>query len=104
MSLLLLVDLVAGTVAEHAGAASVAVTATAVLLTSIAAAHLARAAAVLRLVLPVLGISLTDVAGFVHSYRNCDPLLGTSSLKLTWLVLGEDPATRFHRVEQFTTL
>ena len=106
MSLLLLVDLVVGTVAEHAGAASVAaaVTAIAVVLTSVAAAHLVRAAAVLPgLVLPVLGISLTDVAGFVHSYRNCDPLLGTSSVKLTWLVLGEDPATRFHRVEQFTT-
>ena len=25
-------------------------------------------------------------------------------LKLTWLVLGEDPAARSHRVEQFTAL
>ena len=75
------------------------------LLTSGAAAHSARAAAVLPgLVLPVLGIGLTDVAGFVHFYRNCDALLGTSSVKLTWLVLGEDPATCFHRVELFTTL
>ena len=24
--------------------------------------------------------------------------------KLTWLVLGEDPAARSHRVEQFTAL
>jgi hypothetical protein len=27
-----------------------------------------------------------------------------SSIKLTWLVLGEDPAARSHRVEQFTAL
>jgi hypothetical protein len=26
------------------------------------------------------------------------------NLKLTWLVLGEDPAARSHRVEQFTAL
>ena len=26
------------------------------------------------------------------------------SCKLTWLVLGEDPAARSHRVEQFTAL
>jgi hypothetical protein len=26
------------------------------------------------------------------------------ALKLTWLVLGEDPAARSHRVEQFTAL
>ena len=25
-------------------------------------------------------------------------------VKLTWLVLGEDPAVRSHRVEQFTAL
>jgi hypothetical protein len=25
-------------------------------------------------------------------------------VKLTWLVLGEDPAARSHRVEQFTAL
>ena len=53
--------------------------------------------------LPELGIGSIDVAGFVYSYRNCDPLPVTRSVKLTWLVLGEDPATRFHRVEQFTT-
>ncbi len=27
-----------------------------------------------------------------------------SESKLTWLVLGEDPAARSHRVEQFTAL
>jgi hypothetical protein len=26
------------------------------------------------------------------------------AFKLTWLVLGEDPAARSHRVEQFTAL
>ena len=31
------------------------------------------------------------------------PFLGCSC-KLTWLVLGEDPAARSHRVEQFTAL
>ena len=28
----------------------------------------------------------------------------TPSIKLTWLVLGEDPAARSRRVEQFTAL
>jgi hypothetical protein len=28
----------------------------------------------------------------------------STSFKLTWLVLGEDPAARSHRVEQFTAL
>ena len=35
---------------------------------------------------------------YVHSGRF------TQSFKLTWLVLGEDPAARSHRVEQFTAL
>jgi hypothetical protein len=30
--------------------------------------------------------------------------VGTEMFKLTWLVLGEDPAARSHRVEQFTAL
>ena len=29
---------------------------------------------------------------------------GIAKFKLTWLVLGEDPAARSHRVEQFTAL
>ena len=29
---------------------------------------------------------------------------GAYLLRLTWLVLGEDPAARSHRVEQFTAL
>ena len=29
---------------------------------------------------------------------------GLANFKLTWLVLGEDPAARSHRVEQFTAL
>ena len=32
------------------------------------------------------------------------PLAWQASCKLTWLVLGGDPAARSHRVEQFTAL
>ena len=40
--------------------------------------------------------------------RTHDPVAGNAVgnriCKLTWLVLGEDPAARSHRVEQFTAL
>ena len=42
-----------------------------------------------------------------HHRLNCRAVFGTSGtwkLKLTWLVLGEDPAARSHRVELFAAL
>ena len=37
-----------------------------------------------------------------HSTIECPEI--DRNVKLTWLVLGEDPAARSHRVEQFTAL
>ena len=34
----------------------------------------------------------------------CAPTDASTRFKLTWLVLGGDPAARSHRVEQFTAL
>ncbi len=41
----------------------------------------------------------------IEVFDYAETLNSTSgSGKLTWLVLGGDPAARFHRVEQFTAL
>ena len=46
-------------------------------------------------------LHVTALAGnFLVFDKQRTPNLG----KLTWLVLGEDPAARSHRVEQFTAL
>ena len=54
-------------------------------------------------------INLRDVVRSVRALqahktpgRSC--FCAKSVTKLTWLVLGEDPAARSHRVEQFTAL
>ena len=45
--------------------------------------------------------ALTDPVSHCKKYDVS--VLGVN-VKLTWLVLGEDPAARSHRVEQFTAL
>ena len=38
------------------------------------------------------------------AHKGHNPAKTAHANKLTWLVLGEDPAARSHRVEQFTAL
>jgi hypothetical protein len=48
--------------------------------------------------------SAADRGSPTKAFSDQDAAHDAMMCKLTWLVLGEDPAARSHRVEQFTAL